>query len=522
MAVGILLYGCNSKSTNTENNNQSTEAESGTPESGKASNGTYTEQHRPQFHFSPPQMWMNDPNGMVYYAGEYHLFYQHYPDSTVWGPMHWGHAVSKDLVHWQNLPIALFPDSLGYIFSGSAVVDENNTAGFQKGNEKALVAIFTHHHPKTGKQVQSLAYSTDKGRTWIKYANNPVLPNPGISDFRDPKVSWYASAKKWIMTLAVKDRVHFYGSTDLKSWQLLSEFGKGNIGAHGGVWECPDLFPLTVDGQQKWVLFVSINPGGPNGGSATQYFIGDFNGKEFKNSNPPSTTLWIDQGADNYAGVTWANIPASDGRRLFMGWMSNWDYANKVPTGNWRSATTVARELTLQNTPAGIRLISVPVKELQQLRQDAKTIKAQEITSAFNLSKQYNLNTPLTELDLNFDLTKSTELIVKLSNAKGEYVNLGYSVPAKQLFIDRTHTGNTSFEPRFAKKHVAPLSLLNGKLNLRVLVDVASMEVFANQGQLVMTDIFFPTEDFTNIEISSKGPAQLLESNAYTLKSIWK
>ncbi|RDC62957.1 glycoside hydrolase family 32 protein [Adhaeribacter pallidiroseus] len=521
LVMGVFLYGCNSKSATTENNSESTAKK--TEASGSLrEDGTYSEQHRPQFHFSPPHMWMNDPNGMVYYKGEYHLFYQHYPDSTVWGPMHWGHAVSKDLVHWQNLPIALYPDSLGYIFSGSAVIDENNTAGFQKGDEKTIIAIFTHHNPKTEKQVQSLAYSTDKGRTWVKYHRNPVLPNPGISDFRDPKVSWYAPAKKWIMTLAVKDRVHFYGSADLKSWQLLSEFGKGNVGAHGGVWECPDLFPLTVEGQQKWVLFVSINPGGPNGGSATQYFIGDFNGKEFKNSNPPTTTLWVDQGADNYAGVTWSNVPAQDGRRLFMGWMSNWYYANKVPTQNWRSATTVARELTLKNTPAGIRLASAPVKELQQLRQESKTIKAQEISSPINVSQQYNLKTPLTELNLNFDVSKSAGVVLKFSNAKGEYVHIGYSVPNKQLFIDRTSAGNGNFEPRFAKKHVAPLILQNGKLNLHLFLDVASVEVFANQGQLVMTDIFFPTEDFTHLEISSQGSARLLESQAYSLESIWK
>ncbi|MDQ4141237.1 MAG: glycoside hydrolase family 32 protein [Bacteroidota bacterium] len=519
LASGALLYSCNSRPTATENKTSS--AENTNTLNSQSASGKYAEQHRPQFHFSPPQMWMNDPNGMVYYDGEYHLFYQHYPDSTVWGPMHWGHAVSKDLVHWQNLPIALYPDSLGTIFSGSAVVDENNTAGFQKGNEKTLVSIFTHDNAKTKKQVQSLAYSNDKGRTWTKYANNPVIPNPGISDFRDPKVSWYAPEKKWIMALAVKDRVHFYGSPDLKKWQLLSEFGAGNVGAHGGVWECPDLFPLTVNGQQKWVLFVSINPGGPNGGSATQYFIGDFNGKEFKNSNPPQTTLWVDQGADNYAGVTWSNVPQSDGRRLFLGWMSNWDYAKVVPTENWRSAMTIARELTLQTTPAGIRLASTPVKELQQLRQETKTIKPQEITSTLDLSKEYGLNSSLTELNLNLDVAKSSELMLKFSNSKGEYVNVGYSVPEKQLYIDRTHSGKINFEPRFAKKHVAPLPLQDGKLKLHLFLDVASVEVFANNGQLVMTGIFFPNENFTKVEITSKGTTQLLESEAYPLKSIW-
>ena len=237
----------------------------------------YNQKHRPQFHFSPPEKWMNDPNGMVYHNGTYHLFYQFYPDSTVWGPMHWAHATSKDLIHWENKPTALFPDSLGYIFSGSAVVDTENTSGFAKNGETPLVAIFTHHNmdgEKAGKidyQNQSIAYSLDEGKTWIKYAGNPVLKNPGIKDFRDPKVMWFDQGKKWIMTLATLDRITFYSSPDLKTWSRESELGK-DFGAHGGVWECPDLFPLDYKGQKIWVLLVSINPGGPNGGSATQYF----------------------------------------------------------------------------------------------------------------------------------------------------------------------------------------------------------------------------------------------------------
>jgi fructan beta-fructosidase len=286
------------------------------------------ETYRPQYHFTPQTGWMNDPNGMVYYEGEYHLFYQHYPDSTVWGPMHWGHAVSQDLIHWQHLPVALYPDKLGYIFSGSAVVDWNNTSGLGTAEAPPMVAIYTYHDPggeRQGRidfQTQGIAYSVDKGRTWTKYEKNPVLPNPGIRDFRDPKVSWNEVSKQWVMTLAVKDHIEFYGSPDLKKWSKLSEFGN-TIGAHGGVWECPDLFSLKDgEGNSKWVLFVSINPGGPQGGSATQYFIGNFDGKNFM----PQDTLarWIDYGADNYAGVTWSDIPASDGRRLFIGWMSNW------------------------------------------------------------------------------------------------------------------------------------------------------------------------------------------------------
>ena len=319
-----------------------------------------SEPHRPAFHFTPKTGWMNDPNGMVYYEGEYHLFYQYYPDSTVWGPMHWGHAISRDLVSWEHLPIALYPDSLGLIFSGSAVVDWKNTSGFGINGKPPLVAMFTHHlmrGEKAGRhdfQYQSLAYSNDKGRTWTKYAGNPVIPNTNaIHDYRDTKVFWYAPDQKWVVVLAAGDHIMLYNSPNLKDWTYLSSFGK-DLGAHGGVWECPDLFPLKVQGttQEKWVLIQNMNPGGPNGGSAAQYFIGDFNGKSFilDAQLTGDLPLWLDHGRDNYAGVTWSDVPAADGRRLFIGWMSNWDYAQVVPTKSWRSAMTLPRQLVLAKT----------------------------------------------------------------------------------------------------------------------------------------------------------------------------
>jgi fructan beta-fructosidase len=258
---------------------------------------------------------MNDPNGMVYYKGEYHLFYQHYPEKSVWGPMHWGHAISTDLVHWEHMPIAIYPDSLGYIFSGSAVADYNNTSGLGTKENPPLVAFFTYHDMKAEKEgrfteieSQAIAYSLDKGRTWTKYKGNPVVKNPGIRDFRDPKVIWHNDSKQWIMSIASGQVIKFYSSPNCLDWTYLSEFGEGR-GEHGGVWECPDLFPLQVKGsnETKWVLIVNINPGGPAGGSATQYFVGDFNGKEFISAQ--SKTQWMDYGKDNYAGVTWSNAP---------------------------------------------------------------------------------------------------------------------------------------------------------------------------------------------------------------------
>ncbi|MEY4375598.1 MAG: hypothetical protein RJB26_148, partial [Pseudomonadota bacterium] len=251
-----------------------------------AMNLAATPQYRPAFHFTPQAHWMNDPNGMVFVNGEYHLFFQHYPEDTVWGPMHWGHAKSRDLLHWEELPIALYPDERGWIFSGSVVVDTANTSGFGRDGIAPWVAIFTHHDgagEKAGRvdiESQSLAYSLDGGTTWTKYAGNPVLPSPGTRDFRDPKVFRHGPSGRWVMSLATKDRITFFSSANLKEWRKESDFGVA-LGAHGGVWECPDLFPITFEGKTRWVLLVSLNPGGPNGGSATQYFVGDFDGKNF-------------------------------------------------------------------------------------------------------------------------------------------------------------------------------------------------------------------------------------------------
>jgi fructan beta-fructosidase len=480
------------------------------------------EQHRPQFHFTPKTGWMNDPNGMVYYKGEYHLFYQHYPDSTVWGPMHWGHAISKDLMHWEHLPIALYPDSLGYIFSGSAVVDENNTSGFGKNGEIPLVAIFTYHNMagekagKTDYQTQGIAYSLDKGRTWTKYAQNPVIKNPNIRDFRDPKVSWHENSKKWILTLAVADHIEFYAASDLKNWTKISEFGKTE-GSHGGVWECPDLFPLKIDGgtTEKWVLIVNINPGAPNGGSGGQYFIGQFDGKTFKNDNKPTDILWLDYGTDNYATVTWAGVP--DNRRLSLGWMSNWQYANKVPTQLWRSANTLPRELTLKTTEKGIRLVQKPVKEQEILRGAKTAISAQNISDKLVLNPTSITN----ELTLTFDLTKTTaqDIGVVLSNSKGEKVLIGYEKTSNRFYIDRTEGGKKDFEKGFATRHYAPRTNTNSLLKLTLHIDVASVELFADEGETVMTDIFFPNENFNQVAIFSKnGATHLVEGKIWALK----
>lgn len=380
----------------------------------------YTEPFRNQFHFAPVANWMNDPNGMVYYEGEYHLFYQYYPDSTVWGPMHWGHAVSPDMVHWEHLPIALYPDEFGHIFSGSAVIDWENTSGLGSTENPPMVAIYTYHLMEGEKagaidyQTQGIAYSLDKGRTWTKYEGNPVLENPGIKDFRDPKVAWNEVADKWIMTLAVLDHIRFYSSSNLIDWDLESEFGR-EIGNHGGVWEFPDLFKLPVKGtdEEKWVLLVSINPGAPNGGSGTQYFVGEFDGKNFilDESFTPvmGESIWIGYGTDNYAGVSWSDIPKEDGRRLFIGWMGNWQYAQVVPTESWRSAMTLPRSLGLKIQDERYILTSTPVNELQAIKSASTVIDPQQIDGSSIIHADHELYE--LSLELNIEDVEGFELV---------------------------------------------------------------------------------------------------------------
>lgn len=484
---------------------------------------SFDEQHRPQYHFSPPEQWMNDPNGMVFYDGEYHLFYQHYPDSNVWGPMHWGHAISTDMLSWEHMPIALYPDELGYIFSGSAVVDWENTSGFGDGTTPPLIAIYTYHEPvkaqdseRTDFQYQGIAYSLDKGRSWTKYDGNPVLDNPGIRDFRDPKVMWFEEGQKWIMTLAVKDRISFYSSPDLKSWSFESDFGI-DLGGHGGVWECPDLFKLPVsgEGEEKWVLLVSINPGGPAGGSATQYFVGEFDGSSFllDPAFAPDVTpvddeersVWIDYGPDNYAGVTWSDIPDTDGRRLFIGWMSNWMYSQVVPTTVWRSAMTIPRELRLEKRAGSYRLLSKPVAEMRYIMDEPEDM-------TLGISDGVQIDDSLYVLDIGGEDLGGLKLVV--SNGEGEMVSI--ELKDDNLIFDRTQSGIVDFHDGFAAVHKAPLEGLSPQ-RLQVFVDLSSVEVFVNDGAVVMTELTFPTSAYNHVGIEGEFDTAMVNA----ISGIW-
>ncbi|WP_230986800.1 GH32 C-terminal domain-containing protein [Cohnella fermenti] len=480
-------------------------------ESDLASSDRYAA-YRPQAHYSPARHWINDPNGLVYIDGEYHLFYQYNPNGTTWGPMSWGHAVSVDLTDWEELPIALEPDAGGFIWSGSVVADPDNTSGFAKDGQTPLVAIFTQE--KGGVQTQSLAYSNDKGRTWTKYAGNPVLPMAsGTTVFRDPKVIWHDDTSSWVMALSAGDRIVFYTSPDLKSWTYASEFGSAD-GAHGGTWECPDLYALPVDGNPslvKWVLTVSISGGAPAGGTGTQYFVGQFDGTTFTNDNPASTVLWTDYGADNYAAVSFSNIPSSDGRRIVLGWMNNWSYGQQTPTSIWRGATTLPREAQLVSTGTGARLTLLPVAETSALRGAASSWSGETIApTSSNL-----LSGTAFEIVAEFqnDTATAASYGFKVRKGAGYETAVGYDKAAGKLFVDRTASGDASFDGTFAARHEVEMSeTTDGKIRLRIVVDRASAEVFGNDGLAVVTDQIFPPLAAAGLELYATGGSVTLNS----------
>ncbi len=464
--------------------------------------------YRPAFHFSPPAHWMNDPNGLVYYKGEYHLFYQYNPNGNTWGPMNWGHAASTDLFNWKDLSIALYPDKLGTIFSGSAVVDSANTTGFKDGNESPLVAIFTS---AGAQQAQSIAYSNDKGRNWTKYAKNPVLPNPGINDFRDPKVIWFAAQNNWVMALTTGNKISFYSSPNLKSWTFESDFGM-NFGAHGGVWECPDLFEMPVEGTnlKKWALMVSINPGGLNGGSATQYFIGNFDGKTF--TADTNQTSWADFGTDNYAGVTYSNIPETDGRRIAVGWMSNWNYAGVVPTTTWRSTMTLPRVVTLVQNGSKFNLRFNPVDELKKYYGPTPT-SIQEPKNSIGLTNNDIIKSGSYDLSFLADFSQTDSLQLSVGNSS-EQMTVVFNKKSGNVSIDRGSSGLVSFNPDFKKKIVCPAFSLGAgqQVDVRVLVDKTSIELFWNKGQNAMTALFFPRYQYNFLKVQGSGTSSMISN----------
>ena len=436
------------------------------------------EKHRPTYHHTPAYGWMNDPNGMFFKDGVWHLYFQYNPYGSYWENMSWGHSTSTDLIHWEQQPTALVGDGLGTIFSGSCVVDKENTAGF---GANAVVAFYTSAGER---QTQSMAYSTDGGKTFTKYANNPVLTSEA-PDFRDPKVFWNAEAGFWNMILAVGQEMQIFSSANLKDWTFESSFGR-QYGNHGGVWECPDLMKMPVEGtdQSKWMLICNINPGGPFGGSATQYFVGTFDGHTFQCESAPEVTKWMDYGKDHYATVTFSDAP--DNRKVAIAWMSNWQYANQVPTKQFRSANSIARDLGLFEYKGETYCSVRPAKEMDAVRGEV-------------------LKQPSERCEIVIALRGEAE--ITLRNAKGERVTMTYNPDEEHFYMNRLQSGDVSFSDNFPTITVAPTY---GKLKqLRLFVDKCSIEALDADGKMAMTNLVFPSEPYNKLTIKGKAKAKI-------------
>jgi len=440
---------------------------------------------------------MNDPNGLVFYAGEYHLFYQYNPLGDVWGHMCWGHAVSRDIMHWEHLPVALYEEDGVMIFSGSAVVDWQNTSGLGVNGEPPLIAIYTGHTSE--EQTQNLAQSIDHGRTWTKYAGNPVLAI-GAPEFRDPKVFWYEATRQWIMVTVLADQhtVRFDGSPDLRYWTHLSDFGPA--GGVDGMWECPDLFPLTIEDQpelMKWVLKVDVLKG-----TGAQYFIGDFNGTRFINDVKDDQILRVDYGNDFYAAQSWSDMP--DERRIWIGWLNNWHYANAIPTSPWHGLFSIPRELRLRRYPEGFRLIQQPITELKQLRQSLYHVTDIDIATVNTQLADLKMHIAQ-EIKIEFTLDSAHEFGIKICTGDAEETVIGYDTQKQEVFVDRRHSGDSVFSDKFAGVYRAPLPPEGGKIRMHIFIDSCSVEVFGNDGYTVISDLIFPNSQSAILEFYTLG-----------------
>ena len=471
------------------------------------------EKFRPAYHHTPLYGWMNDPNGMFYKDGEWHLCYQWNPYGSKWQNLSWGHSVSRDLIHWEHRPDAVIePDGLGMIFSGSSAVDRSGSAGFGKD---AVVAMYTS---AAASQIQSLAWSDDNGETFTKYDGNPVLTLD--SEARDPNMFWDAERNVWILVLAhaLDHEMLIFSSPDMKDWTLESSFGRG-LGAQDGVWECPDLFELPVNGEsgKKWVLLCNLNPGGPFGGSATQYFIGDFDGKTFTSDTDDSgkvPTKWLDYGKDHYATVSFSDAP--DGRRTVIGWMSNWQYAPEVPTMQFRSANTLPREMGLFRAPDGqLYVSSTPSPEVDALR--GALVKSVSNTSLGSKARTYSIP-ELCEIDMEISPKKAESVEIELSNAAGEKVVMIYDAKSDSLSFDRCKSGIVDFSQDFPAVTVSPAYTDGDKVGLRIFIDRSSIEVFGKDGRFAMTNLVFPNSPYSRLSVrATGGSARLSDLKIYSI-----
>ncbi|WP_413378787.1 glycoside hydrolase family 32 protein [Alkalihalobacillus sp. 1P02AB] len=482
----------------------------------EAQSDYYTETYRPQFHFSTPVGNLADPNGLIFFEGEYHLFHQK-------NGM-WAHASSPDLVHWEHMDIALDHDILGQALSGSAVIDWNDTTGFFDG-KAGMVAIYTS---TAGGEAQGIAYSKDNGRTWERYEGNPVIENPGIKDFRDPKVFWHDESAKWVMVVSTDKSVTFYNSDNLIDWEYQSEFGEGH-GSHVAVWECPDLFRLPVDGDeenQKWVLHVSVGDNEETNGSTAQYFIGEFDGTQFIHEQDPETVLITDFGQDFYAAQSFSGIPDKDGRHIWLGWMANWRYPYQSPTDPWIGSMSIPRQLSLKTMENGlIQLVQEPIKELESLRASEFQLEPFDILDEHLLEFQgttYEFETIMEWDDLD-------EFGIRLRQGHNEETVIGINLRDEKVFLDRTNSGLSELTDRngelfsFGARFEQDYDIGRGEIKIHGFVDESSVEIFINDGEQVFTNLIYTTPTNQNIELYTKGgEVHVSEWSSYHLKSVWR
>ncbi len=466
---------------------------------------TSTNSNRPKIHFTPEKNWINDPNGMFFYEGEYHLFYQYNPYGEKWGHMSWGHAVSKDLVTWEHLPIALEEENQVMIFSGSAVVDYNNTSGFGINNNPPIIAIYTSYDAKSGLQNQSIAYSNDKGRTFTKYQNNPVLDLKS-KEFRDPKVFWYAPENKWIMTvsLSMEKKVQFYSSKDLKKWDLMSVFGP--TGVTSGVWECPDLYSLEYENKTIWILGVNLGSGSIAGGSGLQYFLGDFDGKKFsENKSLSKNNLnFVEFGKDYYAGVTYVGTPNETKERKWLAWMNNWQYADKIPYLGWRGSMSIPRTIKLGKSNGYYFLKQEPIKEIKNY------IKSKYSKSKVTIDEANDFITKSDLKELSFQINYTiipskivNNLAFELANTNGTIISFNYNKSSRELTFTRKEDKKNVDSEDYPTVQKVNVENNTDSLDFQLFVDKNSIEIFVDNGRYVFTNLFFNTDEQINIKFNS-------------------
>ncbi len=486
---------------------------------------SYDQPWRPQYHFTPSHNFMNDPNGMVFYKGEYHLFYQYNPEGQVWGHMSWGHAVSIDMVHWKHLALAIPEDPNYMIYSGSAVVDWNNSSGLCKNpdpqDHSCLVAIYAAAYKD--RQKQHIAYSNDRGRTWTNYAGNPVI-DVDAEDLRDPKVFWYAPQKKWVLVAVLADhrKALFFSSTDLKHWTKMSEFGPA--GDDAGQWECPDLLELPIEGakETRWVLIINRNPGAPAGGTGVRYLIGYFDGKQFTEAESAGSKLWADYGKDFYATNSFNDMPQGDPRKIWMGWISNWLYAKEEPTVLWRGAQSIPRTLTLRRVGNQLLMVQAPVRELQGLRSKPFSLQNKSVQDANARITKATVKGETYEIETEMEPGSATEIGFRLRKGDNAETIVGVIPSSNTLFVDRTQSGDISFSKDFPGRYSTQLYSTK-RVKLHIFVDRSSVEVFANDGEKVMTDRFYPPAGCAGIELYSTGGAgKVVSLTIWPLQSIWE